>query len=281
MALIEYFAATSTPPALPCPHECTTDCRLWRQPGTNSYVCRATLSVHHCGSGCHHAIPSYNNEGMVCPLTGNVVGDVYPVLLVPGELNGNRVGCVSTTVQRRTRMHSRRDNSALRRLVGKALDTVFFSPARRQLEAAKRDRLALVIARQLRQGRTHADISAALYTRSNAFFCSRLVPSRRWADRLANAMVAHWNRYTFRPVRKTVFAFVLSVLNLLRHGRLVQTVWLFPACVALTNMLPQEQDTGRLLGITCRSVTKMTKTVISKSMHAGGTPNHLFIFPAV
>lgn len=281
MALEEYFAATSTRPAVPCPHECSTDCWLWRQPKTNNYVCRSSLTVHRCGPECTHAVPSYRNEGMVCPLTGNVVGDIYPVMLVPGELNGDQVGCVSTTVHRRTRMHSRRDNSALRRLIGKALHTIFFSESRRGMEDAKTKRLATFITRHLRQGRSHSDISALLFSRSDSFFCSRLSPSHVWADRLGNAMALYWNQFSFRPVRKGVYAFVLSLLNLLRRGRRVQSVWLFPACPLLDSVLPQEQDMGRLLGITCRSVTKTTKAILAKSLYRGGTPNHCFIFPAV
>lgn len=281
MALAEYFTATSTPPALPCPHECSPECRLWRRPKTNDYVCRTSLTVHHCGAGCRYAIPSYRNEGMVCPLTGNVVGDIYPVLLVPGELNGNRVGCVSTTVHRRTRMHSRRDNSALRRLVGQALDAVFTSSARLTLQRTKLNRLTIYITRHLRQGKNHAEISAALCTRSDSFFCSRFAPQKAWLERLGNAIVSHWNKFTFRPVRKGVYAFVLAILNLLRRGRQVQSVWLFSVCPHLDSVLPQEQDTGKLLGITCRSVTKITKVMLAKSMYVGGTPNHQFIFPPV
>ena len=54
---------------------------------------------------------------MVCPLTGIVVGTVYPVIMEPGQASSlGQINRVLSTV-RRTKTVSRRDNSAVRRYV--------------------------------------------------------------------------------------------------------------------------------------------------------------------
>lgn len=274
-----FFKTHGLLPAKPCPHHCTPECSLWRQPKTDNYVCRRTYTIHVCGPSCDHAVPSPHNEGLVCTLTGIVIGTVFPVIMSPSSF-GSGVNCVSSTLIRKTRGVSRRDNTALKRAVDDALFLVYRSKARQLLQEKKGLRLRRYIKRELRRGKTHDVISAALFQKEVAYIAS-FQDSPAVAETLrkvSKLIVDYWGKFDLRPIRKVIFAFVGSILTLVRLGKTVQGVQIFPVIQELYTLHPEEADFGPLLSISCRNITKMTKTILRASIHGEGVPRPEFIF---
>ncbi len=274
-----FFKTHGLLPAKPCPHFCTPDCALWRQPRSDNYVCKKTYTIHVCGPSCDHAVPSPNNEGLVCTLTGIVIGTVFPTIMSPSSF-GSGINCVSSTLIRKTRGVSRRDNTAIKRAVDDALYLVYRSKARQRLQEKKGVRLRRFIKRELRRGCSHDHISASLFQKDISYIAS-FEDSKRVRDALSKVsklILNYWIKFSMRPIRKVIFAFVGSILTLIRLGKEIQGVELFPVIKELIYLHPEEADFGPLLGISCRNITKMTKMILKVSLHGDGVPRPEFIF---
>ena len=216
---------------------------------------------------------------MVCPLTGIVVGTVYPVIMDPGQVSSlGQINCVLSTTVRRTKTVSRRDNSAVRRFVVEALKQVFWSKDRKELNEKKKERLCRFIRREARRGKSHAEITALLMTRELPCLGCDLKHQRDMLRRLVSPIVDHWSKFNMRPLRKIVFAFVGAVLTLLRTGKKIDNIELFQVHQGLLYYHPDEADLGPLLSISCRNITKMMKVIVEESLQRGGIPKPGYSF---
>ena len=280
-ALEKFFEVNKITPSKPFRHDCGPQCKLWRQPGTDIYVCRATYSVHFCGSSCNRGIASRGNEGLVCPLTGIVVGDIFPVIMRPGFLGKpGDINCVLASTVRRTGDVCRRDDSAIKRYVDQGLLQIFNSPARQQLQQKKQERIHRFIKRELRKGVSFTDISAMLMTKDMSYLSSyRTNPLLlRTLEDVGQQIVHHWSKFKLRPLRKVVYAFVGAVITLLGQGKEVDGITLYQVNHVLRKAQPEEADLGPLLGVSCRNITKMIKLIINNSLHTDGMPKPNFVF---
>lgn len=279
--LQSFFYTNKITPSKPFQHHCTENCKLWRQPNTNNYVCTQTYSVHVCGEFCNRCIPSRNNEGLVCPLTGIVVGSIFPVVMQPGSMGGpGDIKCVLSTIVRRTSNSTRRDDSAIKRNIDSALAMLYRSEARRILSEKKEERMCRFIKKELRRGQSFTEINAQLtakYATSPYNYCL----SKQFAvtlKQMSSRILKHWCKFKFRPLKKIIFAFVGALITLLGTGRVIDGVTLYPRVEGLQLAQPDEADLGPLLNVSCRNITKMIKNILSMSVHSGGMPKPEFIF---
>lgn len=276
-----FFTTNNVTPSQPFKHRCTPLCKLYRLPGTDDYVCTETFSVHQCGRNCNRGIASRDNEGMVCPLTGIVVGDIFPVICAPGAARApGQINCVLSTVVRRSQTNFRGDNSAIRRYVEQALKAIFHSTKRKELQEKKQERVCKFIKRELRKGTDYSTINASLIQREFAFLNFYQV-TNELLEVLKNKIeqiVRYWAKFSLRPLRKVIYTFVGAVISLLGTGKIVQGVSLFEKSIVISYAQPDESDLGPLLGISCRNITKMIKYIVNESLHCDGIPKPEFIF---
>lgn len=277
-----FFVANKITPSQPFYHRCTESCVLWRQPKTDNYVCMSTYSVHVCGQFCDRGIASKGNEGLVCPLTGIVVGEIYPIIMRPGSMGGpGEINCVSSTLVRRSiHVSTRKDDTSINRYINSALALIYKSSSRTDLQAKKQERICRFIKKELRRGADFSEINAQLFGKDIAYSYNYNTTHEFYSmlKKVSSRILSHWKKFELRGLKKIIYAFVAAITTLLSTGKIVDGITLYPKLSVLKMAQPDEADLGPLLNISCRNITKMIKHILSVSIHEDGLPKVDFIF---
>lgn len=281
--LEEFFKTTKAyRSALDYYHTCDHNCRLWHSKKRIACVCIKFRAVHLCGEDCLLSGPSYNNEGMVCVLTGYVTGEV-----LPGNIHGSmfdKYGSACGLGMARSNYQTPSgNNAAVHTEVKSSLNKLFLKSNRKTIYLHKIKRGGKTIRTTLMKHKNNFMVSHIAFVTEllqNTVGCSPGVnPENEELDELSTNITNYWAKLNLKQKTAThISAFTAAIIEKLRVGEVRHGIQVFPIHPLVAIHAPSELMAGPLLNIQCRTITNICKLLNQKLYTDGGIPKSEYIF---